>query len=150
MIMPKATFLLSLCLSMAVAGGVLAQDAPKPAPKPESPAKPEPKKDEKKAEEKKDEAPQSTIDLLKRIRTVLEHYWNANYEATVAKQDFKSAEAWEKAAKAGDFKDYKSYGEAVAAQKKTDPVHFAKRHEELRKEVEAAHRKKLADLQKGQ
>jgi len=126
--------------TVSLAAPAFAQDAPKPAPAPQEPAKPAPAA--------KDEAPQATIDLLKRARTVLEHYWNANYEATVAKQEFKAADAWEQAAKAADFKDYKSFGEAIAAQRKADAVHFGKRYDAMRKEIEAAHREKLAKLNK--
>jgi hypothetical protein len=97
---------------------------------------------------KEGEVPAATTALIAKVKIVIQAYWNASYDAAVAKQEFKENEGWEAAAKKANYKDYKSYDDEVKAQRKADPVHFNKLYEAARKASEKDYQEKIAKLEK--
>ncbi len=86
----------------------------------------------------------TSLEMVRKTRAMLEHYWNAHFEALEWKREFKPSDAWDNAAKAAGFTEHAEFLIQAQSQAKIDPAHFPRLLNELRREMETAYRDRLA------
>ncbi|MCK6439212.1 MAG: hypothetical protein L6Q71_03305 [Planctomycetes bacterium] len=101
--------------------------------------KEEPAKADSAKEKAKPAAPKESTELVERARKVLKHWYELRQRALRDQHKFNDKDAWDAAAKKGDFQDQADFDKAIEAQRKADAKHFAKLYAAMRAEVEKEH-----------